>query len=82
MEEILSVLLDKNPKVRVVVNAVTLETLTQAMKALETLRFCDPDILQMTVAKAKQVGGYHMMQGQNPIYILSADGPGKGQDNG
>lgn len=82
MEAILSVLLDKNPKVRVVVNAVTLETLTQAMKALETLGFCDPDILQMTVAKAKQVGGYHMMQGQNPIYILAADGPGKGQGNG
>ena len=76
MELILSALLDKNPKVRVVLNAVTLETLTYSMKALQTLGFHDPDILQLSVAKAKQVGGYHMMQGQNPIYILAADGPG------
>ncbi len=76
MELILSALLDKNPKVRVVLNAVTLETLTHSMKALQTLGFHDPDILQLSVAKAKQVGGYHMMQGQNPIYILAADGPG------
>lgn len=77
IESILSALLEKNPKVRVVLNAITLETLTNAMQAFQTLGFHAPDIVQMTVAKAKQVGGYHMMQGQNPIYILAADGPGK-----
>ena len=82
IEPVLAALVEKNPGVRVVLNAVTLETLTMTIQAFQTLGFHAPDITQMTVAKAKQVGGYHMMQGQNPIYILAADGPGKGLSNG
>jgi len=31
------------------------------------------------VARAKKAGPYHMMMGQNPVYILSADGVPDGQ---
>jgi precorrin-6Y C5,15-methyltransferase (decarboxylating) len=39
------------------------------MKVLE-----DIDITSISVAKAKEVGNYHMMTGQNPIYIISTKG--------
>ncbi len=75
VRKILMALLHKNPKIRIVLNAITLETLTDSLQALQKLNFQNIDVVQLSVAKAKPVGGYHMMMGQNPIYILSADGP-------
>ena len=62
---------------RVVANVITLESLTETLQAFQELDFREVDIVQLQVSKAKKAGPYHMMLGQNPIYILSADGPGK-----
>jgi precorrin-6B methylase 2 len=59
----------KNPNVKIVLSVIALETLNEAMKVLE-----DIDITSISVAKAKEVGNYHMMTGQNPIYIISTKG--------
>ena len=75
VRKILMALLHKNPKIRIVLNAITLETLSDSLQALQKLNFQNIDVVQLYVAKAKPVGGYHMMMGQNPIYILSANGP-------
>ena len=74
--EILSAALARNPGVRVVVNAIALETLHLAMECFERLGFADVEVVQLAVSRAKNVGSYHMMMGQNPVYILSAWGPG------
>lgn len=66
--------LDKNPEVRIVINAITLETVGAALDCFNRLCLCDKDIVQVGVAKAKTVGGNHMMLAQNPIFILSAGG--------
>ena len=74
MKEILELLLRKNPGVRVVVNAITLETVAETLDALRELPFGKADIVSVTAAKAKKAGRYHMMMGQNPVYVISVSG--------
>ncbi len=77
LREILALLLEKNPRIRVVINAVTLETLGEMERCLRELPFEEVEILQLTVAKARTLGGYHLMTGQNPVYIISCTGRGE-----
>lgn len=74
LKEILKLLLEKNPGVRVVINAITLETVSEANACLKELPFTDVEIVQIQVSKAKHVGPYQMMMGQNPVYIFTARG--------
>lgn len=74
LKEICEVLLVKNPKVRLVINAITLETVAEALKVLGELPVCRQEIVQMSVSRSKEVGRYHMMMGQNPVYIISCEG--------
>ena len=32
------------------------------------------DIVQVSVGKSKTLGNYHMMMGQNPVYIITLQG--------
>lgn len=77
MKEILKLLLQKNPRVRVVVNAITLETVAEANSCFKELGFTEIDITQIQAAKAKKVGPYEMMMGQNPVYIFAGTGKGE-----
>ena len=77
MKEILQLLLAKNPQVRVVINAITLETVAEANSCFKELGFTDVDITQIQAAKAKKVGPYKMMMGQNPVYIFAGTGKGE-----
>ena len=74
MNEIIRLLLDKNPKVRIVINCITLETVTEAMNAIRDFSLTDVDIVQLSAARSKSIGRYHMMMGENPIYIISCSG--------
>ena len=65
---------EKNPDVRIVINAISLETVKEAMEAMEEGLLADPEIIQLNVAKSKKLGRYHMMTGLNPIYIISDGG--------
>ncbi|NCB91046.1 MAG: precorrin-6A reductase [Clostridia bacterium] len=72
--EILELLLAKNPKIRVVINCITLETVSEAISGIKALPVTDIDIAQINVAKAKKAGAYHLMMGQNPVYVISFTG--------
>lgn len=72
--EILEVILKKNPKARIVINAIALETVAEAMRCIQSLPVADVDIVTLAVGKSKEVGHYHMMMGQNPVYIFSFTG--------
>ena len=74
LAEIMDLLVEKNPKIRVVVNAITLETMTEAIGQFQKLGFEDVDIVQIFAAHGKTAGNYHMMQGQNPVFIISGEG--------
>ena len=71
MDAIIKLLLEKNPEVRIVINCITLETVTEAMEAIRKFDLEDVDIVQLGVARSKSVGRYHMMMGENPIYIIT-----------
>lgn len=77
MQDIINLLLEKNPKVRIVINCITLETVTEAMKAIRDFGLEDVDIVQLAAARSKSIGRYHMMMGENPIYIISCSGRGE-----
>lgn len=79
LRAVLQAALDQNPTVRATVNAISLETLHQAMKAMEDLGFREVEIVQVAVSRAKILGDYHMMTALNPVYIVSGRGPGRGE---
>ncbi len=71
MAEILACLVQKNQKLRVVITAIALETLGEAIRELS--RYCTPSVLQLAANRGKNVGNYNMMTAENPIWILYGD---------
>lgn len=71
---ILEYLLKVNPSVRLVISAVTLETLAQVTAAFTRLPIHNIEIVQIAVSRAELLGEYHLMRGQNPVFILSGVG--------
>ncbi len=71
MEEIIEVLLSKNPNIRIVVNAIAMETVAEVMEQVKKKNFTVADIVSVSVGKSKVLGNYHMMMGQNPVYIFT-----------
>ncbi len=76
LEEILETALEKNPKVRVVINAISLETIAEAARCLKQLPFGEPEIVCLRADRSKTLGKSHLMMGMNPIYIFAATGGG------
>lgn len=64
-------LYSRNPEIRVVITAITLETIGQIMALQKEMALPEPEIIQIQVSSAKKAGPYHLMQGQNPVYIVS-----------
>jgi precorrin-6Y C5,15-methyltransferase (decarboxylating) len=77
MQEILQCVLTKNAHARIVINAITLETLNEAVHCCKEFQLRDWSITQVMIAKSKPVGDYHLMLGENPVYILSGVGGGE-----
>lgn len=71
LREIIECVCKKNPKVRIVISAVTLETLAKAVEYCKMIPKTEEEIVQVSIAKARTVGDYHMMAGQNPVFIIS-----------
>jgi len=72
LKDILLALWDKNPDTVVVMTVIALETLAETVSLLHEsgIGVTDEDIVQISVAKAKQAGQYHLMTGQNPVTII------------
>lgn len=73
LAEILKVILLKNPLTTIVVTAITLETLAEALSCAKYYGL-EAAYTQISVANSKNVGTYHMMMGQNPIFIVTMKG--------
>lgn len=74
MAAVLSCILRKNPRARIVATAIMLETVHAVLEGFALHALEDVDVVQLTVARARVLGGGHMMTGQNPVYILSGGG--------
>ncbi len=71
MKEILTALYEKNPFLRVVINVITLQTLGEITGLLEEFPVKEEDIVQVQINRAKKAGPYHLMQAENPVYVIS-----------
>lgn len=67
IDEIIKIVRDKNPSALVVITAVSLETLEQALEA-----FDNPEIIQLSVTRTKKAGSHTMLSAENPIFIIKA----------
>ena len=74
MEGIFEAALRKNPAARFCLTAVSLESLTDGLDCMKKFGLTNVDMTQLTAAQAKQLGNYHMMLGQNPVWIISGEG--------
>lgn len=70
LNQIIDIIFSKNGNARIVINAVTLETITEVQSIIKEKRLCGTDITCITVSKAKEAGNYHMMAGLNPVWII------------
>ena len=57
---------------KVVVNAITLETLEGTLKAFDGQGYTY-EVTQISVAYGKKVAGYNMMTAQNPVFVISGE---------
>lgn len=69
--DILRVCVERNPGVRIVVSAIVLETLEEAIHAFKDLGR-EPDVTQIQSSNAKKIAGKNMMLAENPVFIIYA----------
>ncbi len=70
LADIVKLLLEKNPQVKIVLNAITPETLGEVTLCIKEFDMVS-EIVSVNIAKSRKVGGYHLMYGQNPIFIVT-----------
>ena len=71
MKEIIALLLEKNPAVRIVATAVTLESVAELTACLSLFPDRKPEIVTLSVSRGRPLGAYHLMTAQNPIWIFT-----------
>lgn len=71
LKDLLAWLRYRNPGVRVVVTAVSLETVAELAKVLNGPGIIEAETVCLQVSRARSLGRYHMMQAENPVYIVS-----------
>jgi precorrin-6Y C5,15-methyltransferase (decarboxylating) len=71
LREILTALNNTGRSVRVVINAVSLETMAEIQSVLKDFETSDLSVEQVSVSKARKLGSYHLMTAENPVLIAS-----------
>jgi precorrin-6Y C5,15-methyltransferase (decarboxylating) len=73
LKEILSMLYSSNSNMRVVINAISMETICELKEVLSRYPTENEEIVQMQVSRTKKAGQYHLMQAENPVWICAFD---------
>lgn len=73
LNEILNTLYSMNDSMRIVITAVSLETIARIKEILSAYPIANEDIVELQVNRSKVIGKYHMMQAENPVWICSFD---------
>ena len=72
LKEILALLRQMNPNMRVVINAVSMETICEMREILSMDdRIKEKEVVQLQVSRAKKAGSHHLMQSENPVWICA-----------
>lgn len=75
MKELVGLLREKNPHVRIVISAIAPESVADAIEAMNEAGL-EPELRQISVARGRKAGRLHLMMAQNPITIISGGGYG------
>ena len=70
--KMLDIFYSKNPECRIVVNAITVETLIEVVEYYKTRTEYDLEIVNVFAARGKKLGAYNLMMAQNPVYVMTA----------
>lgn len=73
MRQILQQIHARAHRYTVCINAVTLESVAEAMHVLEDFKFDRIEVSCVNVSTARTMGNYHLMSAQNPVYIMSGE---------
>ena len=71
LKEILETLQLINQGMRIVINAVSMETICEIKEILSVYQVKEMEIVQLQVSRAKETGNYHLMQAENPVWVCS-----------
>lgn len=72
MKQIVDVLINKNLCKKIVVNAITLETLYETLDVFNQSNLKE-NVICVNVANSEKIGRYNMMKAENPVYIISGE---------
>lgn len=70
--QMLDIIYTKNSSCRVVINAITIETLAEVAEYYKQHQDYTLDIVNVFVARSKHLGSYNLMMAQNPVYVMTA----------
>lgn len=71
MREILRLVLEKNPQARITAAAISLESVAELTACLKEISGLVSEVVSVQIARDKKAGPYHLMTGQNPIYLFT-----------
>ncbi len=71
LDEIIATLKSMDHKIKVVINAVSVETIAEISGVLKKYEIEDADIVQVAVSKVKKAGEHSILHGQNPVGIIT-----------
>ena len=80
MAPILDIVKEKNPKAKVCISAIVVETLNSAINELSS-RGWDVEVAQISSSYGKKVADMHMMMANNPIFIITGMPHDEGEEN-
>ncbi|MBR5488032.1 MAG: precorrin-6Y C5,15-methyltransferase (decarboxylating) subunit CbiT, partial [Phascolarctobacterium sp.] len=70
--DMLDVIYQKNPVCRVVINAITIETLAEVAAYYNAHKDYELEVVNVFAARSKKLGNYNLMMAQNPVYVMTA----------
>jgi len=76
LKDIVKCVLSKNPNVRMVINSVTLETISEVLALRSECNVEQEDIICVNISESRRLGHYNLMTAQNPVYIAVFRGKG------
>lgn len=74
LPSILQAVHDANPRARVCVSAIALETLHTASERLTALGY-ETEITQLAVSRCRPAGTLHLLTAQNPVFLITGVAP-------
>ena len=76
LRQIVALILQKNPHARILATAITLESIAELTDCMKAFHFTETEVASMMIARDRRAGAYHLMTGQNPIYIFTMQAGG------